>query len=255
MAETAKILNPTRTVLLPSENAGCSLAAGITADDVRALRRMYPGAPVVAYVNTYAEVKAEVDICCTSANAEAVLASLDAPQVIFIPDEYLSRNVARSAGRSIAIHSPDDLDGPPSDAQVIGWRARCEVHEQFTTDDIERARMRHPGVVTLAHPECSPEVVAAADFSGSTSAMIRHVASTPAPSYLLLTECAMGDNIAAAHPDRTLLRLCSVRCPHMAEITLEQTLDALLLDRWHVEVEPPVRERALRSITRMIEVG
>jgi quinolinate synthase len=255
MAETAKILNPTRRVLIPSPEAGCSLASGISADDVRALKRMYPGAPVVAYVNTYAEVKAEVDICCSSANAAAVLASLDAPQVIFIPDEYLTRNVAREAGRTVAIHSREDLGGIPSRAEVIGWQARCEVHERFTVEDILNARANNPGLVTLAHPECSPEVVAASDFSGSTSAMIRYVESTPAPSYLLLTECAMGDNIVAANPDRKVLRLCSMRCPHMGEITLEQTRDALLYDRYAIEIDEGRRRRALRSIERMIAVS
>ena len=255
MAETAKILNPTRTVLLPSPEAGCSLASSILAADVRALRRKYPGAPVAAYVNTYADVKAEVDICCSSANAGAVLASLDAPRVIFLPDEYLARNVAREAGRSIAIESPETLGDPPFDAQVIGWQGRCEVHERFTVDDVRNARARNPGLVTLAHPECSPEVVEACDFSGSTSAMIRYVESTPAPSYLLLTECSMADNIAAANPDRTLLRLCSVRCPHMGEITLEQTLESLELDRYRIEVDDDQRERALRSIEKMLAVS
>jgi quinolinate synthase len=254
MAETAKILNPARTVLIPSAEAGCSLAASITAGDVRALKRKYPGVPVVAYVNTYADVKAEVDICCSSANAAAVLASLDATRVIFLPDEYLARNVAREAGRTIAIESRERHDLEPLDAQVIGWRGRCEVHERFTLDDVRDARARNPGVVTLAHPECSPEVVEACDFSGSTSAMIRYVEQRPAPSYLLLTECSMADNIAAANPDRTLLRLCSVRCPHMGEITLEETYAALRDDRHRVEVDEEERVAALLSIEKMLAV-
>lgn len=259
MAETAKILNPTKTVLLPSQKAGCSLAESITAADVRALRKRYPGVPVVAYVNTYADVKAEVDICCTSSNAVAVVESLQAETVIFLPDEYLARNVARETGKHIIFPT---LSGPSQsdftnemDYQIIGWRGRCEVHEKFTLQDIRAIRQQFPDVVILAHPECSPDVVEAADFSGSTNAMIRYVEKTTAPRYLLLTECAMGDNIAAANPHKELLRLCSVRCPHMNQITLEDTLLALQHNQYVIEVPEQIRQRALRAVERMIAIG
>ncbi|MEJ5198312.1 MAG: quinolinate synthase NadA [Anaerolineae bacterium] len=256
MAETAKILNPTKTVLLPSEKAGCSLAASITAEDVRALKRRFPGVPVVTYVNTYADVKAESDICCTSGNAVAVVNSLKADTVIFLPDEYLARNVARETGKHIIFPSiyPNAAD-TEVDYQMIGWHGKCEVHEKFTVDDIRRVREQFPDVVILAHPECSPEVTAAADFSGSTAAMIRYVEQMKAPRYLLLTECAMGENIAAANPDKEMLRLCSVRCPHMNQITLEDTLKSLQLNRYVIEVPEEIRVRAARAVERMIAIG
>lgn len=258
MAETAKILNPTRTVLLPAEKAGCSLAASITADDVRRLKERYPGVPVVTYVNTYADVKAESDVCCTSSNAARVVESLDSDTVIFIPDEYLARNVARETGKRILVPSVGAGVTPTqisTEGGLIGWGGRCEVHEQFTVGDVENVRRQFPDVVVLAHPECSPEVVDAADFSGSTSAMIGYVRDVAAPRYLLLTECSMGDNIVAETPDREMVRLCSVRCPHMNEITLEQTLAALREDKHAIEVPEAVRVRARRAIDRMLEIG
>jgi quinolinate synthase len=262
MAETAKILNPARTVLLPSQKAGCSLAASITADDVRALKRRFPGVPVVTYVNTYADVKAECDICCTSGNAAAVVESLGASTVIFIPDEYLARNVARETGKHIIFPTlgplpagDTELDSVAARGDMIGWRGRCEVHEKYTVQDIADVRQQYPDVVILAHPECSPEVVAASDFSGSTAAMTRYVEQTAAPRYLLLTECSMGDNIAAANPDKTMLRMCSVRCPHMNQITLEDTLKSLQLNRHVIEVPEEIRVRALRSVERMLTIG
>jgi quinolinate synthase len=261
MAETAKILNPTKTVLLPSEKAGCSLAASITADDVRALKRKFPGAPVVSYVNTYADVKAESDICCTSGNAAAVVNSLKSDTVIFLPDEYLASNVAHETGKWIIFPtftpspSPKIGRGGRSEGKMIGWRGRCEVHEKFTVNDIEAVRQQFPEVVILSHPECSPQVVAASDFSGSTGAMIRYVEQSKAPQYLLLTECAMGDNIAAANPDKEMLRLCSVRCPHMNQITLEDTLNALKLNRYVIEVPEEIRQRAYQAVERMIAIG
>jgi quinolinate synthase len=256
MAETAKILNPTKTVLLPSEKAGCSLAASITAEDVRALKARFPGAPVVSYVNTYADVKAESDICCTSSNAVAVVESLKADTVIFLPDEYLARNVARETGKHIIFPTLQPVNGDTLlDYQLVGWHGRCEVHEKFTVDDIRRVRAQFPDVVILAHPECSPEVVAAADFAGSTNAMIRYVQQTRAPHYLLLTECAMGDNIAAANPEKDMLRLCMVRCPHMNMITLEDTRDALLFNRYVIEIPEDIRQRAYRAVERMIQIG
>ncbi len=257
MAETAKILNPGKTVLLPSDEAGCSLAASITAEDVRALRRRFPGVPVVTYINTYADVKAETDICCTSGNAVAVVESLHADTVIFLPDEYLARNVARETGKHIIFPACAATESAETelDYQLIGWQGRCEGHEKFTVEDIAAIRQQFPDVVILAHPECSPEVVEAADFSGRTSAMIKHVERTAAPRYLLLTECAMGDNIAAENPDKEMLRLCSVRCPHMNQITLEDTLQSLRETRHVITVPEEIRVRALGAVERMLAIG
>lgn len=259
MAETAKILNPQKTVLLPAEKAGCSLAESITAEDVRNLKARFPGVPVVTYVNTYADVKAESDTCCTSSNAAAVVESLGTDTVIFIPDEYLAKNVARETGKHIIFPTKHPVQGGENDTaldyQLIGWVGRCEVHEKFSTEDIANVREQFPDVVILSHPECSPEVVAASDFSGSTSAMVRYVEQTSAPRYLLLTECAMGDNIAASNPEKEMLRLCSVRCPHMNQITMEDTLNALRHNRYVVEVPEEIRLRAARSVQRMISIG
>jgi quinolinate synthase len=263
MAETAKILNPTKTVLLPAAKAGCSLAESITAADVRALKAKFPGVPVVTYVNTYADVKAESDICCTSSNAAAVVESLHAETVIFLPDEYLAKNLARETGKNIIFPSLHPLAGNASggegdeelDYQLIGWRGRCEVHEKFTVRDIETVRAQFPDVVILAHPECSPEVIEAVDFSGSTNAIIRYVQQSQAPHYLLLTECAMGDNVAAANPEKDMLRLCMVRCPHMNMITMEDTRDALKFNRYIIEVPEDIRVRAYRAVERMIKIG
>jgi quinolinate synthase len=276
MAETAKILSPTKTVLLPSEKAGCSLAESITAEDVRALRRKYPGVPVVTYVNTYADVKAESDICCTSGNAIAVVESLKTDTVIFLPDQYLAGNVARETGKHIIFPTitpgPSPKGGgenPPLlageglgvmentllDVQMIGWHGRCEVHEKFTVEDIRTVREQFPDVVVLTHPECSPEVVAASDFSGSTNAMIKFVRESNAPHYLVLTECAMGDNIAAANPQKDMLRLCMVRCPHMNTITMENVRDALLHMQYVIDVPEDIRQRAFRAVDRMIKIG
>ncbi len=257
MAETAKILNPSKTVLLPAD-AGCSLAASITADDVRALKARYPGVPVVTYVNTYADVKAESDICCTSGNAVAVVQSLKSDHIIFLPDEFLARNVAKETGKHIIFPSLEPPAGEAKDEldyQMIGWSGRCEVHEKFTVEDINNVRAQFPDVVILAHPECSPEVVAASDFSGSTMAMIKFVEESSAPQYLVLTECAMGDNIAAANPEKNLLRLCSVRCPHMNLITMENTLDSLKYNQIEIHVPEEIRVRAARAVERMIAIG
>jgi len=257
MAETAKILNPNKTVLLPSKKAGCSLAASITAADVRELKQKFPGVPVVTYVNTYADVKAESDICCTSSNAAAVVESLNAETVIFLPDEYLARNVAKETGRHIIFPTKDPQSGSDSelDYQMIGWRGRCEVHEKFTLADITDIRKQFPDVAILAHQECSPEVVAASDYSGSTNSMIKFVEQTKAPRYLLLTECSMGENIAAANPDKEMLRLCSVRCPHMNQITLEDTLASLQKNQYVIEIPEEIRSRAARAVERMIAIG
>ncbi|HEV2438449.1 MAG TPA: quinolinate synthase NadA [bacterium] len=271
MAETAKILNPAKTVLIPSERAGCSLAASITAADVRRLRERFPGVPIVAYVNTYADVKAEVDVCCTSSNAAEVVNSLGADTVIFLPDEYLARNVARETGRRIIVARPGGAAaavaphghdrtagggaGAAAPASLVGWGGRCEVHEKFTVQDVVDVRRQFPDTVVLAHPECSPEVVAASDFSGSTTAMTRYVERSHARRYLLLTECAMGDNVAAANPDKEMLRLCSIRCPHMSQITLEDTLEALRQMRYVVDVPEEIRVRAARAVERMVAIG
>lgn len=257
MAETAKLLNPTKTVLIPSQKAGCSLAASITGEDVRELRRRFPGVPVVTYVNTYADVKAESDICCTSSNAVAVVESLNTDRVIFLPDEYLAKNVARETGRHIIFPTTDPRKAADGelDYQMIGWPGRCEVHDKFTVEDIANVRKQFPDVVILAHPECSPEVVAASDYSGSTNAMIRYVEQTKAPRYLLLTECSMGENVAAANPDKEMLRLCSVRCPHMNQITLEDTLESLEKNQYVIEIPEEIRVRAARAVERMIAIG
>ncbi len=286
MAETAKILSPDKTVLLPAEKAGCSLAASITAEDVRRLKAQFPGVPVVTYVNTYADVKAETDVCCTSGNAVAVVNSLDSEQVIFLPDEYLAKNVAEETGKQIIFPQATGVEGERGGGEpaavsfeapgqthrdldtghpviplqteafdLIGWHGRCEVHDKFTVDDIRRVRAEFPDVAVLSHPECSPEVVAASDFTGSTSAMIRHVEETDAPRYLLLTECSMGDNIIGANPDKEMLRLCSVRCPHMGQITMEDTLAALEKMQYEITVPEEVLLRAARSVQRMVEIG
>lgn len=262
MAETAKILNPTKTVLLPSQKAGCSLAASITAADVRALKQKFPGVPVVTYVNTYADVKAESDICCTSGNAVKVVESLGTSSVIFLPDEYLARNVARETGKHIIFPTltprggaETELDMTPVHGEMIGWRGRCEVHEKYTVQDILDVRQQYPDVVILAHPECSPEVTAASDFAGSTAAMIRYIEQTQAPRYLLLTECSMGDNIAAANPDKEMVRMCSVRCPHMNQITLQDTLKSLQANQYVIEVPEEIRVRAYSAVQKMLMIG
>src|SRR6266576_3039164 len=256
MAETAKLLNPSKMVLIPSKEAGCSLAASLTAADVRELKQKFPGVPVVTYVNTYADVKAESDICCTSSNAAAVVESLNTPTVIFLPDEYLARNVAKETGRHIIFPTKDQQSASDSelDYQMIGWRGRCEVHEKFTLEDIANIRKQFPDVAILAHQECSPEVVAASDYSGSTNSMIKFVEETKAPRYLLLTECSMGENIAAANPEKDMLRLCSVRCPHMNQITLEDTLASLQETQYVIEIPEEIQTKASRAVERMIAI-
>ena len=202
MAETAKMLNPGKTVLIPNMEAGCSLASSITAADVRLLRQKYPGRPVITYVNTSAEVKAESDICCTSGNAKRVVESLGVPEVIMIPDQYLAANVARETG-----------------VKIISWAGACEVHERFTPAEIRQLRAENPGVVVLAHPECPPEVVDEADFAGSTAAMADYVTEKQPGRVVLITECSMADNIAVLHPKVDFVRPCNL-CPHMKRITL-----------------------------------
>lgn len=260
MAETAKILNPERTVLIPSEKAGCSLASGINAANVRDLKQMYPGAPVVTYVNTYASVKAESDYCCTSGNAPGVvrhLLSEGHEQIIFLPDEYLGRNTARELGIGFVLPpliegiTPEEVRGPA----IIGWRARCEVHEIFSVEDVQAIHKQFPDVSIVAHPECHPDVVDASDYSGSTKQMNDYVSETDAPRFLLLTECSMGDNIMAENPEKEMLRLCSSRCPHMNQITMEDTLLALEDLRYQVELPRDIIDQARLPIDRMLAIN
>lgn len=251
MAETAKILNPARMVLLPAEKAGCSLAASITAEQVRELKAKYPGVPVITYINTYADVKAETDLCCTSGNAVELVNKLDADTVICIPDEFLAKNIAKETGKKV-IHPGGKIQGKN---EMIVWDGRCEVHEKFTVDDIYSARAQYDDVLVLAHPECPPEVIDEADFSGSTTAIIKYVQQSNAKRFLILTECSMSDNIAAENTDKEFLSMCSVRCPHMNEITLEDTLKCLREDIYQIEIEEKIRIRAKKSLDRMLEMS
>jgi len=236
MAETAKLLNPSKTVLIPDLEAGCSLSAAITAEDVRRLRKQHPGVPVVTYVNTSAEVKAESDICCTSANAVQVVQSLDSNQVIFLPDEFLGRYVAGQI-----------------DKEIILWKGHCEVHEQFTAADLRDYRERFDDLVILAHPECPPEVLDEADFVGSTAGMINEVARRSPKRVLMVTECSMSDNVAVEFPQIEFVRPCNL-CPHMKQITLPKILDSLKSMKHVVDVDPAVAERARQAVRRMIEL-
>ncbi|MGH6982879.1 MAG: quinolinate synthase NadA [Stellaceae bacterium] len=236
MAETAKLLNPDKTVLIPDVRAGCSLAESIAAADVRLLRERYPGVPVVTYVNTSAAVKAESDICCTSGNAKRVVESLGVPRVIMLPDEYLARNVAAE-----------------TDVEIIAWRGHCEVHERFTAAEVETLRAQHPDIVVLAHPECPPDVVAAADFAGSTAAMSQYVATKHPARVVLLTECSMSDNVALEHPETSFVRPCNL-CPHMKRITLANIRQALETLRHEVTIDPVVAAPARRAVERMLAV-
>ncbi len=259
MAETAKILSPDKTVLTPSLEAGCSLAESITADDVRDLKQRFPGIPVVTYINTYADVKAECDVCCTSGNAAAVMESLQSDAVIFLPDEFLARNIARKTGKHIIfpteLSSNEGKGAANPDYQVIGWKGRCEVHEQFSADDVRELRRQYPGAAIVTHPECPPEVAEQADFCGGTSAMVTFVENTSYPGYVLLTECAMGENIAALSPHKKIIPACRVRCPHMNLITLEATLEALQKMQHVIEIPEEIRQRAARSVERMLAIG
>lgn len=236
MAETAKLLNPDKTVLIPDLDAGCSLADSISAADVRLMRQRYPGVPIVTYVNTSAAVKAESDICCTSGNALAVVESLGAPRVIMLPDEYLANNIAAQ-----------------TDIEIIAWKGHCEVHERFTAADIDELREVHSQLTVLAHPECPPQVVAAADFSGSTAAMSDYVARHKPARVVLMTECSMSDNIAVEHPEVEFVRPCNL-CPHMKRITLSNIRAALEHNRQVVTIDPHIASRARRAVERMLAV-
>jgi quinolinate synthase len=237
MAETAKLLNPKRTVLTPDPTAGCSLAESVTGADVRALRRRHPGVPVVTYVNTSAEVKAESDICCTSANAVEVVESLGVDRVIFLPDAFLGRWVAEN-----------------TDVEIVPWNGRCEVHESFTAEDIRGHRRQFPGVRVIAHPECSLEVLHEADMVGSTFGMIRYIADHRPQRVLMVTECSMSDNVAADFPDLEFVRSCTI-CPHMKKITLQKVADSLERNQHVVELAAEVADGARRAVERMLAVG
>ena len=240
MAETSKVLCPDKTVLIPDLSAGCSLASSITAADVRMMKARYPGVPVVTYVNTTAEVKAETDICCTSANAVQVVEEaaklFGTDRVLLIPDEFLARNVARQ-----------------THIKIIAWKGRCEVHERFTGEDILELRRAYPEAEILAHPECPTDVIEASHFAGSTAAMVDYVASRRPKQVVLITECSMADNVAVEAPFTTFVRPCNL-CPHMKKITLQNVYDTLVHDRFEVTVDPDVAARARAAVQRMIDL-
>lgn len=237
MAETSKLLCPEKTVLIPDMKAGCSLAASITGADVRALREAYPGVPVVTYANCSAEVKAECDICCTSANAVKIVESLGSDRVIFVPDEYLAKYVAGQ-----------------TDVEIISWKGRCEVHERFTAEDLRAAREADPGVKIIAHPECPPDVIEEADFTGSTTGMIGYVKDNKPAKVVMVTECSMSDNVAAELPGVDFVRPCNL-CPHMKRITLPKILDSLVYLKEEILIDPDVAQRARASVERMVELS
>jgi len=236
MAETSKLLSPDKTILIPDMEAGCSLASSITGADVRALREAYPGVPVVTYVNTSADVKAETDICCTSANAVQIVESLGVDRVLLIPDEYLAKYVQTQ-----------------TDVEIITWKGRCEVHERFTGEELEAYRAADPSIKIIAHPECPPDVIAAADFTGSTSGMINYVKEKRPPRVVLVTECSMASNVSAETPDVEFVKPCNL-CPHMKRITLDNILDSLLYMQHEVTVDPAIAERARLAVERMVNL-
>jgi len=237
MAETAKLLNPDKLVLIPDERAGCSLADSITAADIRAMREKHPGVPVVTYVNTSAEVKAESDLCCTSGNAVEVVESLGVDEVIFLPDEYLANYVAQQ-----------------TDVRIISWQGHCEVHERFTAEELQQYREGFDELVIIAHPECPPDVLDAADFVGSTAQMQAYVQTEKPKRVLMVTECSMSDNVAAETPDVEFIRPCNL-CPHMKRITLPAIENALRTLEPSVEIDPAIAADARRAVERMLAVG
>lgn len=236
MAETSKILNPDKTVLIPDARAGCSLASSITGEDIRLLRSRYPGVPVVVYVNTSADVKAEADICCTSSNAVEVVESLGTDRVLFLPDQYLADWVATQ-----------------TDVKIIKWHGACEVHERFTGEELRRYRADDPSVVIIAHPECPQDVIKEADFSGSTAKMADYVKTKRPKRVVMVTECSMADNIMAEAPDVEFVRPCNL-CPHMKRITLPKILDSLVYMTDEVLVDPMIAAKARRSVERMVNL-
>jgi quinolinate synthase len=236
MAETAKLLNPGKTVLIPDMEAGCSLAESITPKDIALLRQAHPGVPVITYVNTSAAVKAASDICCTSGNAKQIVEGLGVSKVLMIPDEYLAQNISKQ-----------------THVEIIAWHGHCEVHELFTADDVRQLREDYPGVRVLAHPECPPDVVAEADFAGSTAWMSDYVASEKPGRVVLLTECSMSDNVAADNPDIEFIRPCNL-CPHMKRITLSNIREALEHNQHEVTIDPIVAVGARRAVERMLAI-
>jgi len=240
MAETSKILSPEKTVLIPDLRAGCSLASSITGADVRLIKQRYPGVPVVTYVNTTADVKAETDICCTSANAvqvvEEAARQFGTDRVILIPDEFLARNVARQTA-----------------VKIIAWQGRCEVHERFNRDDILELKAAYPNAEILAHPECPAEVIEVSDFTGSTAAMNDYVLTRKPKQVVLITECSMADNVAGDAPDTEFVRPCNL-CPHMKRITLENIYESLVHHRYEVTVDPAIAQRARLAVQRMVDL-
>jgi quinolinate synthase len=240
MAETAKILSPDKTVLIPDLRAGCSLAASISGQDVRRIRAAYPDYPIVTYVNTSADVKAESDICCTSSNAvpvvEAIARDWNTDTAILIPDEYLAKNVAAQ-----------------TDIRILTWKGACEVHERFTRGEIEQLRGEHPEAIILTHPECPPEVLEVADFAGSTAAMASYVRERKPAQAILITECSMSDNVAVDNPETRFVRPCNL-CPHMKRITLRGIYESLRNTQYEVEVDPAIAERARASVQAMLDL-
>ena len=237
MAETAKILSPEKNVLIPDNRAGCSLSESITAADIRLLKQKYPGVPVVTYVNTSAEVKAETDVCCTSGNAKHVVESLGTDTVIFLPDEFLAQNIAAQ-----------------TDVEIISWKGRCEVHERFTAAEIMSYKEQHKDIVVLAHPECSPEVVAVSDYTGSTAGMSNYVKDNQPERVIMVTECSMSDNVAIENPNVNFIRPCNL-CAHMKRISLKKIYDAIRFNQFQIEVEDQIIDRARLAIDRMLEIG
>jgi quinolinate synthase len=236
MAETSKLLSPEKTVLIPDEKAGCSLAESITGADVRALKARFPGVPVVTYVNSSVDVKAETDICCTSSNAVAVVESFGVNQVFCIPDEFLALNVAAQ-----------------TKVKIITWKGHCEVHERFTARELLAYKAADPTIQIIAHPECPPDVVAVSDFSGSTSGMIKYVKDNKPSKVLLVTECSMASNVALEAPDTEFIKPCNL-CPHMKRITLPKILDSLLFMTQEIIIDPTIADRARMAVERMINL-
>ena len=237
MAETAKLMNPTKKVLLPDMSAGCSLSSSITGDDVRLLKQKYPGVPVVSYINTSADVKAETDICCSSANAIKIVESLNVDRVIFLPDQYLANYVAKN-----------------TKVKIISWKGTCIVHEKFTAKEVEEVRAANPGIKIIAHPECPPDVISASDFAGSTSGMIDYVNKNKPKKVMLVTECSMSDNVEADNPDVEFIKPCNL-CPYMKKINLEKILDCLENETNEIIIDKRIADAARQSVQRMTEIG
>ena len=237
MAETAKLMSPNKKVLLPDMSAGCSLSSSITGQDVRNLKKKYPGVPVVSYVNTSADVKSETDVCCTSANAVKIVNSLGVKKVIFLPDDYLAKYVASQ-----------------TDVEIISWKGTCEVHEQFNDEEINEIRKNNPGIKVIAHPECPPDVIKASDFTGSTSGMIKYVKDNQPEKVMMVTECSMSDNVQVDNPNVKFVRPCNL-CPHMKKITLPKILDCLKNETNEILMSKETIEKARKSVERMTEIG